>query len=55
MTQLPARSPEPEILLSSKGRGWNGLMADFVLFPQEGVQDRPGTEIHGIARFSSPA
>lgn len=47
MTRLSAQSSEPETLLSSKGRGWNGLTADFVLFPR-GVQDSPGSGMHGI-------
>ncbi|MFB4382293.1 AraC family transcriptional regulator [Agrobacterium sp. LR_9] len=46
-------SRAPEILLTSEGRGWNGLAADFVLFPS-GISDVPGGEMHGLGMHYGP-
>lgn len=54
MDHSPPRTRVPEILLTSEGRGWSGLAADFVLFPSGVVSDVPGGEMHGLGMHYGP-
>lgn len=54
MDHPPPHTRVPEILLTSEGRGWSGLAADFVLFPSGGVSDVPGGEMHGLGMHYGP-
>ncbi|MNI06209.1 Exoenzyme S synthesis regulatory protein ExsA [compost metagenome] len=45
--------PSPQILLSSSGKGWNGLEADFLHIPP-GLLRVPGSDIHGLGIHFGP-
>ena len=46
--------PSPQILLTSAGRGWSGLDADFLHIPR-GLLHVPGGEMHGLGMHFGPA
>lgn len=50
---LPTLEPSPRILLTSAGRAWNGLVADFLHIPR-GLLHVPGGEMHGLGVHFGP-
>ena len=47
-------SPSPRILLTSAGRAWPGLRADFLHIPRGRLQV-PGSEVHSLGMHFGPA
>lgn len=50
---FPSLQPSPQILLTSAGRAWSGLDADFLHVPR-GLLHAPGGEMHGVGIHFGP-
>ncbi|WDZ75038.1 AraC family transcriptional regulator [Ensifer adhaerens] len=50
---LSSTQPAPQILLTSAGRAWNGLSADFIHIPRGRVQV-PGGDMHRLGMHFGP-
>jgi len=53
MMTLSSLQPSPQILLTSAGRAWSGLDADFLHVPR-GLLHVPGGEMHGVGVHFGP-